>query len=354
MAATLDGQTLTLSGFVGDNWWGEGFTYDEVMVALASVEEDSDLLVVINSGGGYATDGAAIHALLSRRAGDTNVLVDGIAASAASLIAMAGDTVTMSSGAIMMIHDPAGISFGTSADHQKAVEALEALATAYARVYAAKSGKTADECREVMKAETWLTPEQAIAEGFADAANDNAAPAVAAFDYRAYAHAPDQLRAVASANGWSLKQATRKPPAASATAPTGHQKENPNMTDKPKADTKPANTDEATANAVREAVKADRSRHAEIMALDEAKGREALAAHLHATTEMSVDEVKAVLASAPAAAAADAEEEDKPSAAAYDKSRAAAGAGLAAPAGGQKAESGLSKLITARVERKRA
>lgn len=349
MAATLDGQTLTLSGFVGDNWWGEGFTYDEVLVALASVEDDSELVVAINSGGGYATDGAAIHALLARRAGTTNVIIDGVAASAASLIAMAGETVSMSAGSIMMIHDPAGISFGTSADHQKAVEALEALATAYARVYAAKSGKTADECREIMKAESWMTPEQAIAEGFADAANDNAAPAVAAFDYRAYAHAPDQLRAVASANGWSLKQATRKPPTASAPAPTGHQKENLIMTDKTKADTQPANIEEAKATAAREAVKADRERHAAIMALEEAKGREQLAAHLHATTEMSVDEVKAALAAAPAA-----DTDEKPSSAAYDKTRAAAGAGLASPADGNKPESGLSKLITARVERKRA
>ncbi|MCO6410091.1 head maturation protease, ClpP-related [Hoeflea alexandrii] len=350
MPATLDGQILTLSGFVGDNWWDEGFTYDEVMVALASVEDDSELDVFINSGGGYATEGAAIHALLARRSGTTNVIVDGVAASAASLIAMAGETVTMSAGSIMMIHDPAGISFGTSADHQKAVEALEALATAYARVYAAKSGKTADECREIMKAESWMTPEQAIAEGFADAANDNEASAVAAFDYRAYAHAPDQLRAVASANGWSLKQATRKLPTASAPAPTGHQKEKPIMIDKTKADTQPANIEEATATAAREAVKADRERHAAIMALEEAKGREQLAAHLHATTEMSVDEVKAALAAAPATST-----EEKPSAAAYDKSRAAAGAGLAAPGSGEgKPKSGLSELITARIERKRA
>lgn len=200
-----------------------------------------------------------------------------------------------------------------------------------------------------MKAESWMTPEQAITEGFADAANDNAAPAVAAFDYRAYAHAPDQLRAVASANGWSLKQATRKPPTASAPAPTGHQKENPTMTDKTKADTQPANIEEATATAARAAVKADRERHAAIMALEEAKGREPLAAHLHATTEMSVEEVKAVLSVAPAVDA-----EEKPSPATYDKTRAAAGAGLAAPADGNKAESGLSKLITAKVERKRA
>ncbi|KGF71160.1 hypothetical protein LL06_00770 [Hoeflea sp. BAL378] len=353
MAAILDGQTLTLSGAVGEIWWLDSwFTYDAVLIALASVEDDSDLTVVINSGGGYASEAAAIHALLARRTGTTNVIVDGIAASAASLIAMAGATLTMSAGSILMIHDPA-LPFtegaGTSADHTKTIEQLEALATAYSRVYAAKSGKTADECRAIMKAETWMTPEQAIAQGFADAANDTEGAAVAAFDYRAYAHAPETLRAVASANGWSLKQAIRKPPTASAPAPTGHHKENPTMTDKTKADANSADITAATATAAREAVKADRERHAAIMALDEAKGREALAQHLHSSTEMSVDEVKAALAAAPLAST-----EPEPSPAAYDKSRAAAGAGLATPGGGQPVESGLSKLITARVERNRA
>lgn len=121
------------------------------------------------------------------------------------------------------------------------------------------------------------------------------------------------------------------------------------MTDQTKADTQPANLEAATATAAREAVKADRERHAAIMALDEAKGREQLAAHLHATTEMSVDEVKAVLAVSPVAST-----EEKPSVVAYDKARAAAGAGLAAPADGTKAESGLSELITAKLARKRA
>ena len=145
MAATLDGQTLTLSGFVGDNFWGDGFTYDDVLLALAQVEHDSDLVVRINSGGGYATEGAAIHSLLSNRAGKTAVIVDGVAASSASVITMAGETVEMTVGSIMMIHDPASMTFGNSAEHKKSVEMLEALATSYSRVYAAKSGKAADQ-----------------------------------------------------------------------------------------------------------------------------------------------------------------------------------------------------------------
>ena len=313
MACILDGSKLTLSGTVGDDWWGDAFTYEDVLLALAAVDDASDLTVHINSGGGGATEGAAINALLAARTGRTDVVVEGIAASAASLIAMAGETVSMADGAVMMIHDPAGFTMGTSADHAKQIEALEALATAYARVYAAKSGKTTDEAREVMKAERWYAADEAIAEGFADAKIERPAAAVAMFDYQQYAHAPKKLRA--QAKNW-LKA---NPQAARSAAPG--QKET-KMTDKTPADAKPADQPEV-AKAQADAVKADRERRAAIMALDEAKGREALAEHLYASTEMSVDAVKATLA------AASATEKPQPDAAKL----ATAGLGGGAPGG---------------------
>ena len=313
MACILDGSKLTLSGTVGDDWWGDAFTYEDVLLALAAVDDASDLTVHINSGGGGATEGAAINALLAARTGRTDVVVEGIAASAASLIAMAGETVSMADGAVMMIHDPAGFTMGTSADHAKQIEALEALATAYARVYAAKSGKTTDEAREVMKAERWYAADEAIAEGFADAKIERPAAAVAMFDYQQYAHAPKKLRA--QAKNW-LKA---NPQAARSAAPG--QKET-KMTDKTPADAKPADQPDV-AKAQADAVKADRERRAAIMALDEAKGREALAEHLYASTEMSVDAVKATLA------AASATEKPQPDAAKL----ATAGLGGGAPGG---------------------
>lgn len=313
MACILDGSKLTLSGTVGDDWWGDAFTYEDVLLALAAVDDASDLTVHINSGGGGATEGAAINALLAARTGRTDVVVEGIAASAASLIAMAGETVSMADGAVMMIHDPAGFTMGTSADHAKQIEALEALATAYARVYAAKSGKTTDEAREVMKAERWYAADEAIAEGFADAKIEQPAAAVAMFDYQQYAHAPRKLRA--QAKNW-LKA---NPQAARSAAPG--QKET-KMTDKTPADAKPADQPDV-AKAQADAVKADRERRAAIMALDEAKGREALAEHLYASTEMSVDAVKATLA------AASATEKPQPDAAKL----ATAGLGGGAPGG---------------------
>ena len=342
MAAIYEAGRLTLSGYVGDDLFGDGFSYAQVLTALA--EADGDLTVHINSGGGIATDGSAIHALLAARPGRTDVVIDGIAASAASLIAMAGETVTMSLGSVMMIHDPASITIGTAADHEKSAEALNALGTTYARVYAQKTGGTVEDARAIMQSETWMTPDQAVEQGFADAIGQSEAQPVAAMDYRAYAHAPKRLITAAVDNGWRVK---RKAAAASAGAPTSVEKETP-MTDKTTADAETVKTDPAqdpaTASvdveaAKAEAVKADRERRSAIMSLDEAKGREGLAEHLYDTTDMTADAVKALLAKAPKPEApAPAPANGQPTAE-YEAARAA-GAGL----GGQPQANGKGSV----------
>jgi ATP-dependent Clp protease protease subunit len=298
MAAILEDGKLRLSGYVGDYYYEDGFTSSDVVLALAQVDAKSDLEVHINSGGGVASEGAAIHALLKARSGTTNIVVEGVAASAASLIAMAGESVIMSAGAVMMIHDPSGFTFGTSDDHSKTIEGLEALATAYARVYADKSGKTAEACREIMKAERWYTPEEAVAEGFADDTTEVKAEPVAAFDYRRYAHAPKALTTLAKRKNWSLSAADNR---AAASAPANRQTQEPSMSDKERADQLAAELaalKTSTSTAAMDAVKADRERRAAIMALPEAEGRTALAEHLYAKGE-SVDDAKATLAASP-------------------------------------------------------
>lgn len=320
MAAILNGTTLTLSGDVGDFYFGDHFTYGEVLIAIAQVDAEATLTVHINSGGGYATEGAAIHALFSGRAGPTNFVVEGIAASAASLIVMAGDTVTMSDGAVMMIHDPASFTFGTVDDHAKTVEGLEALATAYARVYALKSGKTEDECRAIMKAERWFAPDEAVAEGFADTTGTTKAQPVAAFDYRAYAQAPQKLTALAKRKRWSLAEAKKKDATASIPTP---QKEPP-VAENTNGGTAPEIT-----SAVAAAVAADRKRRQDIMSLEESKGREDLAGYFADETDDAVEKVKAALARAPkSGGAAPAEPAAEPTAAEIYASRRLNGEGL--------------------------
>lgn len=344
MSVILDGQELTLTGTVGAYWFEDGFTHAEIVTALAGLE--GDITVRLNSGGGIAAEGAAIYSTLVTYDGDVNLIIEGIAASAASLIAMAGDTITMADGAVLMIHDPMNITIGNSADHAKTIEELEAYAKAYARVYAKRSGKTADECRDIMKAETWFDSEAAIEAGFADdTGEDRPAKAKAsAFDYRVYAHAPKRFSAMARAKNWSMSDhLPQNPQAASSAAVSG--KDTP-MTDKERADALAAEVatlkaEKAAATASADAaVVADRDRRTAIMKLDETKGREALAEHLFMLGN-TPEQAKATLAVSPAAVVAPTDP-----AAAYEAARLA-GASLNAPvvAPGKADNYGWSKVV---------
>lgn len=319
MSVLVDGQTIMLSGVVGADWFDDGFTHAEVVSALSGL--DGDIKVILNSGGGIASEGAAIHAALKAHPGNVTVEVVGIAASAASLLAMAGDTVTMASGSVLMIHDPMNITIGNSDDHSRTIGELEAYATAYAKVYAAKSGKTAAECRAIMKAETWMEADAAIAAGFADGettAGKKATAKASAFDYRVYANAPKRLKTMASARNWSLnEQLNPTQTAASAVddakevAMTLEQlqaelatlkAEKSAAEAKAKIDLEAATAAQATAADA--AVKAALERRTAIMSLEETKGREALAEHLFSTGS-TAEAAKAVLALAPAPVAAE-------------------------------------------------
>lgn len=310
MTVQVKGQEVTLSGTVGVDWFDDGFTHAEVVTALAGL--DGDITVRLNSGGGIAADGAAIHAALATYDGKVHVVVEGIAASAASLIAMAGDRITVADGAVMMIHDPLNVTYGNSADHAKTIEELEAYATAYAKVYARRSGKSAAECRDIMKAETWYDGDEAVAAGFADDTGEQKAKPIAAYDYRAYANAPKRFAAQAKAKGWSMAKIND-----AASSAANHK--DTDMSEKERADAlaaelatlkaekaaaeakAKADLDAAAASADA-AVKADRERRTAIMNLPEAKGREALAEALF-VDGADVDKAKMFLAAAPVAQA---------------------------------------------------
>jgi len=179
------------------DWDGNGTTLLAVVEALAGM--DGDVEVHINSAGGYATEGAGIHnALKTYGRGAITVVIGGVAASAASLIAMAGNTIVMAEGALMMIHDPATITWGTEEDHRHAADTLATMAQTYAAVYARRSGKSVAAVREIMRAETWYGPDDAVREGFADRAmgTEDAPPAEpTAFEWRLFARAPAHLQA---------------------------------------------------------------------------------------------------------------------------------------------------------------
>ncbi len=195
---------LHLYGTVGFSGWGEDhFTSVAVIEWLAA--QTGEITVHINSGGGDAAEGQAIYAALARYPGKVTVFVDSVAASAASLIAMAGDEIVMSLGSWMLIHDPATPwteGRGDAADHARLAQHLELIASGYAAIYAERTGNSEAVCRELMRAETLLTADAAVQMGFATRIETAAvAEPVAAFDYRIYANVPKSAHDAADGLG---------------------------------------------------------------------------------------------------------------------------------------------------------
>lgn len=228
MDVLVDGE-IVLYGTVGNIWWDDtGFSARDVLDALARLGRGADVTVRVNSGGGFADEGVTIFNALKAHRGKVTIFVDGMAASAASVIAMAGDEVVMRTGAIMMIHDPAVVTWGNTEEHERSVRYLEVSADGMADIYAEKSGKKAEDCRADMKAETWLGADEAVEQGYADRLEDKPANEPTAFDYRVYQHAPERLTALAAAKGWNFKaRATAVNPASPIKEKTMTVKPNP-------------------------------------------------------------------------------------------------------------------------------
>ncbi|MDP2358647.1 MAG: Clp protease ClpP [Beijerinckiaceae bacterium] len=213
------GGDLVLFGDVGDMWGdGSGFKAQDVLEALAEIGA-ADVNVRLNSGGGSAWDGVAIYNALRAHTGKVTVHVEAIAASAASVIALGGDERIMRRGAMIMIHDPANITWGTAEDHAKAAAMLNKLGDVIAGIYAAHTGSSVEDMRALMLEETWMGSDEALERKFATSTDDSEADAFARFDYRAYARAPLS----------SLQGAQRARPAFPAAA-SAHKKE-PTMGD---------------------------------------------------------------------------------------------------------------------------
>jgi len=168
--AASAGETATIQIFdqIGEDWFGgNGLSGKQFSDVLAEVG-NGPLLVEINSPGGNVWDGLSIYNQLRGRKAPVTTRVVGIAASIASIIALAGDKVEMADAALMMIHDPSGMASGTSEDMRKMADALDQHAEVLVGVYAKKTGKSPESIRAAMKAETWFTTAEAIQFGLVD------------------------------------------------------------------------------------------------------------------------------------------------------------------------------------------
>lgn len=129
---------------------------------------DKPLEVIINSGGGDVFTGSEIYSMLKSHKGHVTVKIVGVCASAASMVAMAGDTVEMSPTGLLMIHNAMGWTFGNTQEHEKQIKSLEEANDSIAKAYQNKTGLPLSEIRELMKEETWFSCDKAIEYGFVD------------------------------------------------------------------------------------------------------------------------------------------------------------------------------------------
>jgi ATP-dependent protease ClpP protease subunit len=145
-----------------------GVTASDFMAELMNITAKS-MTLRINSPGGDVFDGLAILNCLRSHKAKVNVVVDGLAASAASFIAMAGDTVEMAPNSMMMIHEASGLCMGTAGDMRELADLLDKTSANIASIYASRSGRPPEEHRTAMRAETWYDDQQAVDAGLADA-----------------------------------------------------------------------------------------------------------------------------------------------------------------------------------------
>jgi ATP-dependent Clp protease protease subunit len=132
------------------------------------MKDTSELRVYINSPGGDVFDGVAIYNAIKRHPGKKTVCIDGIAASAASMIAMAGDDINIANNGMMMIHQAWGYALGNADDMRETADLLDKITNTSVLESYARTGLDREKLSALMKAETWMTADEAIEHGFAD------------------------------------------------------------------------------------------------------------------------------------------------------------------------------------------
>lgn len=199
-------------GEIGDSCWGDSVSASSFVREFAAIDSDR-IELHVNSPGGDVWEGIAIANAIRGHRAHVVATVDAIAASAASFIATAADELVMARNSELMIHDAMGIVVGNAADMRDFVARLDTVSDNIASMYAEKAGGTVEEWRDVMRAETWYSAEEAVAAGLADSIDQKksadtgrAAAARASFDLSSFTH-PGRAAALAP------KIRAHKPPA---------------------------------------------------------------------------------------------------------------------------------------------
>lgn len=194
--ARLDEADIFIYDDIGDSF--DGTTAKSFAAELKGVRNARQLNIFINSPGGSVFDGVAIFNQIKRHRGRKVVNIDGIAASIASVIAMAGDEINIAANGMVMIHDPWALSVGTANDMRKMADNLDKVRDTILDTYVARTNEDRDFVSEMMEEETWMTAQEALELGFADNITGEVALAakVSDFDLSKFKHTPENLASV--------------------------------------------------------------------------------------------------------------------------------------------------------------
>lgn len=179
---------------IGESFWGDGISAKTFQKELSALGRVTTLNVRINSPGGDVFDGLAIYNQLKTHPARVVVDVDGLAASIASVIAMAGDEVRMAANSMMMIHNPHGMAVGDANEMQRVAALLQQVKGSLSDTYAARTGQQKDQLNAWMDDETWMSAETAVQYGFADAVTDAQQVSASFHLLKNFRNVPDVLR----------------------------------------------------------------------------------------------------------------------------------------------------------------
>jgi len=161
---------LYLYGEISDiSWMDDTVTPAKFQSEMSALGDIKNLNIYVNSPGGDVFAGIAIFSMLKRHKAYKTVYIDGIAASAASVLAMAGNKIVMLKGTMQMIHNAWAAVVGNRDDHEAIVSVLDRIDEQLADIYSERTGKSKEDIKKWMSAERWMTGEEAVSDGFADA-----------------------------------------------------------------------------------------------------------------------------------------------------------------------------------------
>lgn len=178
---------------IGASFWGDGITSKSFQKELTALGKVTSIDLRINSPGGDVFDGFAIYNMLQQHPATVDVYVDGVAASIASIIAMAGDNIKMAKNSLMMIHNPQGVAVGDANEMDRVKALLHQVKGNLTNTYVDRTGKKAEEINAWMDDETWFTAEAAVEHGFADTVI-SAQAVNACFDLSPFRNIPQALK----------------------------------------------------------------------------------------------------------------------------------------------------------------